>query len=76
VIGFEPSPFPSCCDGCGAAHPWAMREERIFELENILDEDVDEADGIFIHDRLRELCEAQQLDKERERQIWGQIRNR
>jgi hypothetical protein len=77
VIGFGPSPLPSFCDGCGAAHPWATREERIFELENILDEeDIDEADRVFVHDRLRELREGQHLDEKRERQVWAQIRDR
>ncbi|MFI7428490.1 DUF2321 domain-containing protein [Micromonospora sp. NPDC049836] len=77
VIGFDPSPRPSFCDGCGAAHPWATREERIYELENILDEeDMDEADRVFIHDRLRELREGEVLDEKRERQLWVQIRDR
>jgi hypothetical protein len=69
--------LPSFCDGCGAAHPWASREERIYELENILDEeDIDESDRVFVHDRLRELREAQGLDEKRERQLWTQIRDR
>jgi hypothetical protein len=68
---------PGFCDGCGAAHPWATREERIFELENIVDEDaIDEADRVFIHDRLRELREAEGLDDKRERLLWTQIRDR
>jgi hypothetical protein len=77
VAGFRPDPLPSFCDGCGAAHPWATREERIYELENILDEeDIDEADRVFIHDRLRELRVAESLDEKRERQLWTQIRDR
>ncbi|MFG2102987.1 DUF2321 domain-containing protein [Micromonospora echinaurantiaca] len=68
---------PSFCDCCGAAYPWATKEERIYELENILDEeDMDEADRVFIHDRLRELREAGDLDEKRERQLWTQIRDR
>jgi hypothetical protein len=68
---------PSFCDGCGAAHPWATREERIFELENILDEeDIDEADRLFIQERLRDLRESELLDEKREKQLWTQIRDR
>jgi hypothetical protein len=64
-------------DGCGAAYPWATWEERIYELENILDEEnIDEADRVFIHDRLRELRETKDLDGKRERQLWGQIKDR
>jgi hypothetical protein len=77
VVGFAPDPLPSFCDGCGVAHPWATREQRIYELENILDEeDIDEADRVFIHDRLRELREADDLDVKRERQLWAQIKDR
>jgi hypothetical protein len=77
VVGFDPGPVPSFCDGCGSAHPWATREERIYELENILDEeDIDVADSVFVHDRLRELREAKDLDDKRERQLWTQIRDR
>jgi|GEM_PF-5991175 hypothetical protein len=39
-------------------------------------EDIDEADRVFIHDRLRELREAEDLDGKRERQVWAQIRDR
>lgn len=68
---------PAFCDGCGVAHPWATRRERIFELENLLDqEDLDEADRLFVHERLRELREAEDLDDRRERQLWSQIRDR
>jgi hypothetical protein len=77
VIGFASEPLPSCCDGCGAAHPWATREQRICELENILDEEnIDEADRVFVRDRLRERREAKDLDGKRERQLWTQIRDR
>ncbi|WP_199516580.1 DUF2321 domain-containing protein [Nucisporomicrobium flavum] len=68
---------PTFCDGCGAAHPWATREERIFELENILDEEqIDEADRVFLHDRLAELRALDDVDDKRERQIWAQIKQR
>jgi hypothetical protein len=45
------------CDECGSASPWATREERIFELENLLDEeDIEEADRVVIQDQLRRLA--------------------
>jgi hypothetical protein len=67
---------PSFCDECGSAHPWATREERIFELENILDQEgIDEADRVFIHDRLADLRDDG-IDEKRERQLWTQIRQR
>jgi hypothetical protein len=68
---------PTFCDGCGSAHPWATREDRIFELENILDEEeIDEADRLFLHDRLADLRELDGADEKRERQLWIQIKQR
>jgi len=50
---------PSFCDGCGIAYPWATREERIYELENLLDEaDIDEADRVVIQDQLQRVRNA------------------
>jgi hypothetical protein len=54
-----------------------LREQRIFELKNILDEEeIDEADRVFLHDRLRELREQDDLDERRQRQLWSQIKQR
>lgn len=77
LLSIRSAEKPIFCDGCGAAHPWATRAERIFELENLLDqENLDEADRLFVHDRLRELREGEGLDEKRERQLWSQIRDR
>jgi hypothetical protein len=68
---------PSFCDGCGGAFPWATREERIFELENLLDEEeVDEADRVVIQDQLARLRTAADLTEKDEVQIWRTIKNR
>lgn len=77
VIGFsgpeKPSPF---CDGCGSALPWASREERIYELENLLDEEeIDEADRVVIQDQLIRLRDASISEKE-EKQAWATIKRR
>jgi hypothetical protein len=67
---------PSFCDGCGSAFPWATREERIFELENLLDEeDIEEADRVVIQDQLRRLTNAELSDRD-ERQAWSVIGRR
>jgi hypothetical protein len=67
----------SFCDGCGAAHPWATRSERILELENILDQrDIGEMDRDFIRDRLRVLSAAEAIDEKFERRLWSQIADR
>jgi hypothetical protein len=67
---------PSFCDGCGSAFPWATREERIYELENLLDEeDIDEADRVVIQDQLQRLRNSQLSERE-ERQVWETIKRR
>jgi hypothetical protein len=67
---------PSFCDGCGSAFPWASREERIYELENLLDEaDIDEADMVIIQDQLARL-RASSLSNKDEKQAWETIKRR
>ena len=63
VIAVSTAPA-SFCDGCGSAFPWATLEERIFELENLLDEeDIEEADRVVIQDQLRRLTNAELSDR-------------
>jgi len=71
-----PSERPSFCDGCGTALPWASREERIFELENLLDEeDIGEADRVIISGHLQRLRDATLSEKE-ERVAWEGVKSR
>lgn len=67
---------PSFCDGCGAPHPWASRQARIFELENLLDEeDIDEAARLVVTENLRQLQELDpDEDPDREQRLWKSIR--
>jgi hypothetical protein len=76
VIGVSTASRPSFCDECGSAFPWATREERIFELENLLDEeDIEEADRVVIQDELRRLGNAVLTEKD-ERQAWSVVGRR
>jgi hypothetical protein len=73
--GYSP---PNFCDGCGAPHPWAPRQARLCELENLLDEeDIDEADRLVVTDHLRR---RQSLDPdedlEQERRLWSAVKRR
>jgi hypothetical protein len=40
-----PQDRPSFCDKCGAAFPWVGRTERLYELENVMEQEegLDEA---------------------------------
>jgi hypothetical protein len=76
VIGVSTASRPSFCDEWGSASPWATREERIFELENLLDEeDIEEADRVVIQDELRRLGNAVLTEKD-ERQAWSVVGRR
>lgn len=62
---------PKFCDGCGMAMPWATRKERIYELENILDQaEINEGERLFISERLRELHDMDGSDLKKQAKIW------
>lgn len=69
--GYEPPPF---CDSCGAAHPWATIEQRIYELENILDEetDIDEVDRVVISGHLAQLRQLE-AGSDTAENVWRKI---
>lgn len=69
---------PMFCDGCGSPHPWAGRQERIYELENLLDEeDIDEADRLVVQEHLRKLQTLDpDEDVEAERKLWQSVKKR
>jgi hypothetical protein len=77
VLGGATPDRSSFCDGCGTAFPWATREERIYELENLLDDepDIDEADRAVISEHLRQLQNAAISERD-ERAAWSAIKQR
>lgn len=72
---FEPARF---CDGCGAPYPWATRQDRIFELENLLDEeDIDDATRLLVREDLERLrTQGQDLDQDAELKLWRRVKDR
>jgi hypothetical protein len=76
VLAFATPAAPSFCDGCGAAFPWASRDERIMELENALDEGgVADADLAIIRVQLDLLRSGDASEKD-ERKSWQTIKSR
>lgn len=73
-----PDPVPPFCDGCGSAHPWATRKQRLYELQNILDqENVDDADRLWIDEQLDRLRQySGDLTEKQEKEIWSGIKRR
>jgi hypothetical protein len=65
---------PNFCDSCGHPFPWLDRQGRIFELENLLDdEDLDEATELAVREQLRALA-SPDLDETEERQRWERVK--
>jgi hypothetical protein len=56
VIGGSDYRPPDFCDACAAPFPWASRQARLWEIENMLDEEqVSEADRLTLHEQLEAL---------------------
>jgi hypothetical protein len=68
---YEP---PDFCDRCGGPFPWVSRQGRIYELENLLDdEELDPADELAAREQLHALASAD-LDEDEERRRWERVR--
>jgi len=72
---FTPPPF---CDGCGAAHPWATREQRLYELQNLLDqEEIDDVDRLWIDEQMYRLrADDGSMTEKQEKDIWAGVKRR
>lgn len=68
--------MPHCfCDNCGSAHPWASQQKRIWELQNILDEEeLNESDRTAIACQLDKISSGI-LDVDNESKAWKKIKN-
>jgi Uncharacterized protein conserved in bacteria (DUF2321) len=69
---------PRFCDGCGEPYPWATRQDRIYQLENLLDEeDIDEPTRLLVRQDLERLrVEGAELGRDAELDIWRRVENR
>lgn len=68
---YEP---PQFCDKCGSPFPWLDRQGRIFELENMLDdEDLDAATELAVREQLRALASTD-LDEDEEQRRWERVK--
>jgi hypothetical protein len=74
-VGGESYEPPRFCDYCGAPFPWAGRRERIYELQNLLDddEDLDEATKLWVREQLDLVLAADPTDEKEQRRLWQQL---
>ncbi|OLT08375.1 hypothetical protein BJF90_12940 [Pseudonocardia sp. CNS-004] len=70
--------MPAICDGCGAAHSWATREQRLYELQNILDqEEIDDVDRLWIDEQMERLrAGGGEIPERQEKEIWLGVKKR
>jgi hypothetical protein len=76
MIGEEyvPSKF---CDGCGEPYPWASRQDRIYQLENLLgEEQIDEPTRLLVMEDLERVRTESNLPDKDELEVWRRIKDR
>jgi hypothetical protein len=79
AAGHFPDPYapPMFCDGCGEPFPWASRQQRIYHLENLLDEeDIDDATRLLVMEDLERLRTSGELDERQQLEAWQRIKAR
>jgi hypothetical protein len=71
--GWKPSDF---CDNCGTPQPWASRQARLYELENILEESdaLSDADRLTLREQLEALREHPDADEAEQVERWQRIK--
>jgi hypothetical protein len=75
VVGFgsEYQP-PDFCDQCADPMPWLSRQGRIYQLENLLDEEnLDPADELAVREQLHALA-AGDLDDDEQKRRWERVK--
>lgn len=77
-FGGRPSSVPPFCDGCGSAHPWASRTQRLYELQNILDqEEIDDVDRLWIDEQMDRLrADDGSMTEKQEKDVWSGVKQR
>jgi hypothetical protein len=71
---YEP---PKFCDQCGAPFPWVGRQERLYEFENLMEQEpgLDEATKLWLRERLAALRQVDAMDDKAQRQAWQEIKD-
>jgi hypothetical protein len=66
---------PNFCDDCGAPFPWVGRQERIYELQNRLDDDeeLDAATKLWAGEMLDKVLATDPTDEKEQRRLWKEL---
>ncbi len=75
VIGAHGSPPQNFCDKCGGPYPWVDRRGRLWQLENLLDdENISEADRLTVGEQLQALRGGDSVPEEEQRERWQRVK--
>jgi hypothetical protein len=85
IQGYEAIPMvahghydrPSFCDDCGAPFPWLGRKERLYELENIMEQEpgLDDATKLWLREQIVALEGIGAMDTKAQRDAWQAIKD-
>jgi hypothetical protein len=72
AVEYTPGQF---CHQCGSPYPWANRQARLYELENILQEDdtLTDADRLTLREQIEALMNPD-LDETEEAERWKRLK--
>jgi hypothetical protein len=66
---------PVFCEQCGAPFSWVDRQGRLWQLENLLDDqDLPDNDRLVVREQLAALQEGADLDEQDQGRRWGRIK--
>lgn len=66
---------PNFCDQCGSPYPWVGRQARIYELQNLLDEEhLDAATELTVREQLEALADPD-LEEAEQLKRWKRVKS-
>jgi hypothetical protein len=67
---------PGFCEQCGSPFPWVDRQGRLWQLENLLEEDdLSQNDRLIVQEQLTALGEGDELDEADQERRWTRIKS-
>ena len=74
--GYTTFKLSDFCTNCGTPHPWASRQARLYELENVLEDNdnLSDADRLTVREQLEALRANPDEDEAEQVKRWERIK--